>query len=129
MEEDLLLKVAQLANKPVKYIAVAMAQFDTVSKLSYIMGDETKMNDYDRFGLTYEVHQSISDIFWDYLASEATERNVNFLFWKYNVSTNTLSEETLTAHNEKEFFDVDFSALRRAFFSETRQKLTNNSDH
>ena len=121
MEEELLLQITQLIKKPFNGLYIAMSQFETVSELSYVILSGNKLLDYDKFGLSDEVDNLISEKLWEYLATQAKSRGVNFLFWEYDVSSRALKEETMTVRDEKEYLDLDFDELGDAFFAEVRK--------
>lgn len=123
MEEEILLKITQLIDKPVQRVYISMSQFNTEIALSYVIGDENKLFNYDQFELSYDTHKAITRIIRNYLQNGAKARNVNFLFWEYDVFAHLLTEETLTVKDEKEYSDWDFDDLTHAFFASARKKL------
>lgn len=124
-EKQILFTITQLVNKPVDYIYIAMFQFETVSGLSYAVGVAKDVLDYEEFGLTEENDDLISNLLFNYVKKEAKTRNVNFLFWEYEVSSGNLTEETLIVKDEKAYLDIDFDDLTHSFFAEALKKLNN----
>ena len=100
-----------------------MSQFEAVSHLSYAFASDNDLLDYEEFGLSNEVDNLISEKFWEYLATQAKSRGVNFLFWEYDVQSRRLNEETLSVSDYKEYSDLDFRELKNAFFAAALKKL------